>query len=205
MKDMQLDGVDAEIIFPTMGLLMSRLEDRDLEVESCRIYNDWLMSHFKAHLDTFVPAAVLPVTDVGEAVAELQRCLTLGYTASMIPAGLPKTAPAYNREDWDPLWNAAAEAGHPLIIHSGTGISTVSERGPGAALINYMFAARAASECIAYLVSGGGLDRFPKLIVSTMEAGASYLNQLAELLDEIYPAHIHYVRPKLSRKPRRNH
>ena len=87
LKDMALDGIDAEIIFPTMGLLMSRLEDRDLEVASCQIYNDWLLKHFQANLDTFVPAAILPVFDVGEAVTELKRCLALGYTASMIPAG----------------------------------------------------------------------------------------------------------------------
>ena len=201
LKDMALDGVDAEIIFPTMGLLMSRLEDRDLEIASCQVYNDWLMSHFKDHLDIFVPAAILPVADIGDTIAELKRCMALGYTTSMIPAGLPASAPAYNNEAWDPLWEVASAAGHPFIVHSGTGVSTVNERGPGAALLNYMFAGRAAIDCIAYLVSGGGLDRFPKLTVATMEAGASYLNQLAELLDEIYPAHLHYVRPKLNRKP----
>jgi predicted TIM-barrel fold metal-dependent hydrolase len=201
LKDMALDGIDAEIIFPTMGLLMSRLEDRDLEVASCQIYNDWLLKHFAAHLETFVPAAILPVADVSEAVAELKRCIALGYTASMIPAGLPKTTPSYNKADWDPLWELACEHNHPFIVHAGTGVSTVSERGPGAALINYMYSGRAAIDCVAYLVAGGGLDRFPKLRIATMEAGASFLNQLAEILDEIYPAHLHYVRPRLSRKP----
>ncbi len=201
LKDMAADGVDAEIIFPTMGLVMSRLGDRDLEMASCEIYNDWLMGHFRNHLDTFVPAAILPVSSIEDTVAELRRCIALGYTSSMIPAGLPSAAPAYNTEAWDPLWEVASEAGHPLIVHAGTGVSTVSERGPGAALLNYMFSGRVAIDCIAYLVAGGGLDRFPKLTVATMEAGASYLNQLAELLDEIYPAHFHYVRPKLSRKP----
>ena len=201
LKDMAADGVDAEIIFPTMGLVMSRLGDRDLEMASCVIYNDWLLEHFKNHLDTFVPAAILPVTSIEDTVAELRRCIALGYTSSMIPAGLPADVPAYNSDVWDPLWEAASEAGHPLIVHAGTGVSTVSERGPGAALLNYMFSGRAAIDCVAYLVAGGGLDRFPKLTIATMESGASYLNQLAELLDEIYPAHFHYVRPKLSRKP----
>ena len=201
LKDMALDGVDAEIIFPTMGLVMSRLGDRDLEIASCEIYNDWLMDHFKNHLDTFVPAAILPVSSVEDTVAELRRCIAMGYTSSMIPAGLPAGIPAYNTDVWDPLWEVASEARHPFIVHAGTGVSTVSERGPGAALLNYMFSGRAAIDCVAYLVAGGALDRFPKLTVATMEAGASYLNQLAELLDEIYPAHLHYVRPKLSRKP----
>lgn len=201
LEDMARDGVDAEIIFPTMGLLMSRLDDRELEIASSQIYNDWLMEHFKEHRHIFVPAAILPVADVNDAVDELRRCLKLGFTTSMIPARLPPAIPAYNSEAWDPLWEIASEAGHPLIVHSGTGIDTITERGPGAALLNYMFSGRAAIDCIAYLVAGGALDRFPKLVVATMEAGASYLNQLAEILDEIYPAHIHYVSPKLTRKP----
>jgi predicted TIM-barrel fold metal-dependent hydrolase len=185
LKDMALDGVDAEIIFPTMGLVMSRLGDRDLEMASCKIYNDWLMDHFKSHLDTFVPAAILPVSSIDDTIAELRRCIALGYTSSMIPAGLPATIPAYNMDAWDPLWELASAAGHPLIVHAGTGVSTVSERGPGAALLNYMLSGRVAIDRVAYLVAGG----------------ATYLNQLAELLDEIYPAHLHYVRPKLGRKP----
>jgi predicted TIM-barrel fold metal-dependent hydrolase len=75
------------------------------------------------------------------------------------------------------------------------------ERGYGAALINYMFSGRGPIDAVTYLVASGALDRFPKLTVATMECGSSYLNYLAEILDEIYPAHIHYVRPKLSRKP----
>jgi predicted TIM-barrel fold metal-dependent hydrolase len=75
------------------------------------------------------------------------------------------------------------------------------ERGYGAALINYMLSGRGPIDAVAYLVAGGALDRFPKLTVATMECGSSYLNHLAEILDEIYPAHIHCGRRKLSRKP----
>jgi len=75
------------------------------------------------------------------------------------------------------------------------------ERGYGAALINYMLSGRGPIDAVAYLVAGGALDRFPNLTVATMECGSSYLNHLAEILDEIYPAHIHCGRRKLSRKP----
>lgn len=199
--DMQKDGIDAELIFPTVGLMMSRLGDRELEAESSRVYNDWCYAHFADHLDTFVPAALLPVGDVEEAVVELKRVIGLGYATSMLPASLPEGLTPWNSPKWDALWEVAAAADHPLVIHAGTGADTVRERGPGAALLNYMFAARGASDCVAYLVAGGGLDRFPKLTIVTAEAGASYLFQLSELFDEIYPAHLHYVNPKLSRKP----
>jgi len=201
IKDMIRDGVDAEVIYPTVGLLTSRLADRDLEIASCVLYNDWLLSHFSAHRDIFVPAAILPMCSIEDAAAELKRCVGLGYPTAMIPGRSPSTVPAYNTDHWDPVWQIASDAAMPLILHAGTGGETTAERGPGAALLNYMFSGRGPIDAVAYLVSGGALDRFPKLTVATMECGSSYLNYLAEILDEIYPAHIHYVRPKLSRKP----
>jgi len=201
IKDMIKDGVDAEVVYPTVGLMTSRLGDRDLEIASCNVYNDWVVGHFKDHRDIFVPAAILPMGSIEDAAAELKRCVDLGFTTAMIPGRLPSNIPAYNSEQWDQLWEIAANAEMPLILHSGTGGETTMERGPGAALINYMLSGRGPIDAVAYLVSSGGLDRFPKLTVATMECGSSYLNYLAEILDEIYPAHLHYVRPKLSRKP----
>ena len=201
IKDMILDGVDAEVVYPTMGLLTSRLGDRDLEIASCELYNDWVLNHFKTHPDIFVAAAILPICSVADAVAELKRCVALGYRTVMVPGRLPPGVPAYNSDKWDALWEVAASANLPMILHSGTGGETTMERGYGAALINYMLSGRGPIDSVAYLVASGALDRFPKLTVATMECGSSYLNYRAESLDEIYPAHLHYVRPKLSRKP----
>ncbi|WP_084582351.1 amidohydrolase family protein [Sphingomonas azotifigens] len=201
IKDMIRDGVDAEVIYPTTGLLTPRLNDRDLELASCEVYNDWVLKHFEAHPDIFVPAAILPVCSIEDAVAELKRCVSLGYRTAMIPGRLPTEVPKYNSDAWDALWEVAASAKLPMILHSGTGGETTMERGFGAALINYMLSGRGPIDSVAYLVASGALDRFPDLTVATMECGSSYLNYLAEILDEIYPAHIHYVRPKLSRKP----
>lgn len=201
IKDMIRDGVDAEVVYPTVGLMTSRLGDRDLEIASCVVYNDWVLNHFKSHRDIFVPAAVLPMCSIEDAAAELKRCVDAGFTTAMIPGRLPGTVPAYNSDQWDIFWNVASDAEMPLILHSGTGGETTMERGYGAALINYMLSGRGPIDAVAYLVASGALDRFPKLTVATMECGSSYLNYLAEILDEIYPAHIHYVRPKLSRKP----
>jgi predicted TIM-barrel fold metal-dependent hydrolase len=201
IKDMIRDGVDAEVVYPTVGLMTSRLGDRDLEIASCVVYNDWLLEHFKDHRDIFVPAAILPMCSIEDATAELKRCAALGFPTAMIPGRLPGDTPAYNSDQWDSLWDAAASNAMPLILHAGTGGETTMERGNGAALINYMLSGRGPIDAVAYLVSCGALDRFPALTVATMECGSSYLNYLAEVLDEIYPAHLHYVRPKLSRKP----
>jgi len=201
IKDMIRDGVDAEVVYPTVGLMTSRLGDPDLEIASCVVYNDWVLNHFKDHRNTFIPAAILPMCSIKDAAVELKRCVEQGFATAMIPGRLPGEVPAYNSKEWDALWEIANNAELPLILHAGTGGETTAVRGDGAALINYMLSGRGPIDAVAYLVSCGALDRFPKLTVATMECGSSYLNYLAEILDEIYPAHLHYVRPKLSRKP----
>ena len=49
VKDMDADGIDAGIIFPSVGLdLYQNIPDSDLLTEIFRIYNDWLMEFCQA-------------------------------------------------------------------------------------------------------------------------------------------------------------
>src|SRR5207247_3669017 len=41
-RDQDLDGVTAEVIFPSTALAIWGIEDRELGVASCRVYNDWI-------------------------------------------------------------------------------------------------------------------------------------------------------------------
>ena len=54
MADMASEGIDAEIVFPTTGLLSYLVEDRETELASTQIYNDWNDQFLSGHLDTFV-------------------------------------------------------------------------------------------------------------------------------------------------------
>jgi len=74
-------------------------------------------------------------------------------------------------------------------------------RGPGGAVYNYTHLINSAMDAITLLVGSGALDRHPGAHVVTVEAGASWLPALAERMDEVYTAHQHYVRPKLTRRP----
>jgi predicted TIM-barrel fold metal-dependent hydrolase len=82
-----------------------------------------------------------------------------------------------------------------------SGLTPITERGPGAAIINYMRLGFATEELVTYMVGGGALDRHPGLTMVVIEAGASWMAGLGERLDEVNEAHQYYVKPKLSRKP----
>jgi predicted TIM-barrel fold metal-dependent hydrolase len=199
-QDMRRDGIDAELLFPNLGMMCYAIDDAELGFACMRVYNDWLMESFGAYPDTFVPTAVLPMRDVAETLDEFRRVVALGYRSVMLPT-LPPLGLRYNNKEFDPIWAFAQDKGIPLAFHVASGLTPITERGPGAAIINYQRLGFATQELIVYMVAGGALDRHPQLTMVVIEAGASWMVSLGERLDEVNAAHHYYVKPKLSRKP----
>ncbi len=202
IEDMEMEGVDGEIVFPSTGLWTYGIEDIDTEHATAQIYNDWNDDYFKDHLDRFIRCGVLPVRDFKNTQAEMRRLAEKGFTAAMLPAVSPTGMPKYNDAVWDPVFALGEELNMVFVLHTGTGLDTVQpERRAGGAVINYTNQACDAWQTVMYLVAGGVLDRHPGARIAVIESGASWLAGLCERMDEVYEAHATYVRPKLSMKP----
>ena len=205
LVDMEAEGIDAEIVFPSQGLFLYLIEDLEAELASVQLYNDWHAKFFGDHTKIFVRCGILPVRDFRNTVAELKRLAGQGFTAAMLPSLIEANSglPAYNDEKWDPVFEAAQQHGMVMVLHTGTGREDVrAHKGPGGAVINYTIQACDGMHSIMHLVAGGVLDRFPEAKVACIESGASWLAALAERMDEVYEAHHMFVRPKLSLTPR---
>jgi predicted TIM-barrel fold metal-dependent hydrolase len=203
LADMADEGIDAEIVFPSLGMFTFLIEDREAELASTQIYNNWHDGFFRAYPQTFVRCAILPVRDLADTVLELKRVAAMGFTAGMLPSFTSAGIPAYNDEAWDPVFGAAAQLDVALVLHTGTGVENIkAEKGPGGAVINYTVQMCDAQRAVMALVAGGVLDRNPQSQVAVIESGASWLAALAERMDEVYEAHSVFVQPKLSVTPR---
>ncbi|MEX6725416.1 amidohydrolase family protein [Parapedomonas caeni] len=201
LEDMELEGIDAEICFPSLGLWLYCLDNADAEAASARLYNDWNNEFLSGHPTRFVRCGMLPVLEFSNTLAELDYLAAKGFTAAMLPAVTPPHLPKYNDAKWDPVFARAATLGIVFVMHTGTGLETVvHERGPGAGIINYTKQAMDAQNSVQYLVAGGVLDRNPAAKVAFIESGASWLVALAERMDEVEEAHANFVHPKLSRR-----
>jgi predicted TIM-barrel fold metal-dependent hydrolase len=205
LLDMELDGVDAEIVFPSLALTAFLIENAEAELATAQVYNDWHNRMFAGHTDRFVRCGILPVRNFDNTIAEIKRLASLDFTTAMLPSLIEESSglPAYNSELWDPVFAAGQEHGMVFVLHTGTGREDVrSHRGPGGAVINYTIQACDGMLTVMKLVAGGLLDRFPGARVCCIESGASWLAALAERMDEVYEAHDIFVRPKLSLTPR---
>ena len=200
LKDMELDGVVAEVIYPTFGLFIDMIPAADLQMACAQVYNDWLAESFLHRPDVFIPSAVVPVRDVPSATAELARVAELGFKAATIPT-TPPEGTKYNQPDFDPLWRIASDADIPLSLHTGTGALPQQERGPGGAVINYVKVGLLSAETLSYFAASGVLERFPNLHLVFVETGAGWLAYACERMDEAFEEHEQWVNPKLGAPP----
>jgi predicted TIM-barrel fold metal-dependent hydrolase len=198
LADMDRDGVDAELVFPSLGLMLPRIEDEAAQRKACEIYNDWAWDYCEPVRDRLIPAAMIPSTNFDDALAECKRTAAKGYAAFCIWEGLNN----YNQPEWDPIFAFAAEQEIPIVFHTGVGaINIRALSNPGGALFNYTRQMNDAVDIITQLVGGGVLDRNPNAHILFAEHSAGWLWGLAERMDEVYQGHAPAIKPKLSRRP----
>ena len=115
IKDMDRDGVDAEIIFGILGVA-SRVQDHEAANEMLRIYNDWLKGFCSRYPDRQIGLACLPYGDIDAAVQDVYRVAKLGLKGLELSCSWdmePMWHPV-----WEPLWKAVNDVQLPLHFHT---------------------------------------------------------------------------------------
>jgi predicted TIM-barrel fold metal-dependent hydrolase len=205
LVDLDQEGIWAEVLYSSIGLWSSLIEDPQLVREACRAHNEWLVAEIQgAAPDRLVAAALMPMLQVEDAVAETQHAAEIGLKLVSLPTGNPPGTEDYNDDSWEPLWAAAEEAGMVVGFHIGTESSDkiTAFRGPGGAVLNYVETTFGGQRAAMKLVTSGALDRHPDLKVLVSEGGATWVPFIGDRMNEGYRQHGVWVRPKLSRLPK---
>src|SRR6478752_6843282 len=103
LEDLTFDGVDVAVMHPNLSLFGLYSDDHELSIGHARVYNDYIAERFTPYFDRIAPTAPIPLTDVDDAVAEIERVAALGSRAILLPATPPKP---YHTRDYDPVWAA---------------------------------------------------------------------------------------------------
>jgi len=200
------DGIDAEIVYPNVGLMMWASPDAPMQTAMTRVWTDWVMEVFKNDLHRSAPAAAVAPLDVEAATAEVHRIAKMGFKHVMLPVQPGRDEKGrlvgYNLPMFDPLWAALQDEGLVVSFHVGTGKDPRTAAGNGGAVINYVVHALSpAMEPIVQLCAGGVLERFPELRFVTVEAGIGWLAWTLWAEDEAYQKHHMWAEPKLKMLP----
>jgi predicted TIM-barrel fold metal-dependent hydrolase len=188
-------GVDAGVVFPTIGILWDKERDPELAMAWARAYNNWQLDFVAPARERLWPIAQIPLYDAALARAELERCLARGFKG-MFVAPEPVLGRRPSHPDFDPIWALLQEAGLPLCLHvivrfnrSLGGVSQWYDREQGEFNAVFGFGLGGTYQlipAISALVCDGLFDRFPRLKAFVVEAGGGWAGYVMDRLDEKY-------------------
>jgi len=200
VADMDRNGVQAQLCFPNYprfcGQIFLWAKDRALAKLCVEAYNDWMVEEWCGSSGgRLIPLCLVPLWDVGLAVAEVRRNAARGVRAvafSELPAYLG--LPSLHSREWDPFFAACAETRTVLCMHIGSGTKTpqTSADAPGAVGATIIFGNSVAS-MTDYMISGV-LHRFPDLKLLYAEAQIGWIPYLLERADDVWETHRGWAR-----------
>ena len=190
IKDLDDDGVAAALLFPNAGLIAMFQPEHDVALAHARAFNDYVAENYNPHSKRFLTAAGIPLTDIEDAMAEIERAVRLGFRGILLPSGPPKP---YDSPEYERVWAAASAHGLAIAIHQGTGetpgdpMLPRSGASPLASAMRFRaFLGDAFKLRIMELVGGGVLERYPDLHFIFVESNAAWLAGLMAAMDDAF-------------------
>ena len=181
LKIMDEEEIAAQVIYPTLFLAYPLTTDLSFPATAlCSSYNRWLGDWLSGH-QRLKWAAVVNLDDAKAAADEVREVKRLGAAAVMV------LGTAGDRQLDDsllfPFYEAICDAGLPLAVHVGWACPS----------INNLYTHIYPSGVVAFhfpvlmgftaLISGGILDRFPKLKAVFLEAGSMWVPYMIDRLN----------------------
>jgi predicted TIM-barrel fold metal-dependent hydrolase len=179
LKDMDLDGVEGEILHTTLGFRLFWIRDPQLLSACFRVYNDWLGDFCSHSPQRLIGVPLISLYEVEEARLELRRAAKLGLRGAMVWLSPPAGYPDYTSELYDPFWSECQNLGMPIVLHENTG-GAESRLSPSSywdrnLSLSPMIRSHEAQRTIAQLIMSGVVERFPRLRFISAENGLDWL------------------------------
>jgi uncharacterized protein len=188
IPDMDRDGVDVSVLYPSLGLFLGSIEDPEYAAAASRAYNRWIVDYCKAVPDRLFGTAAIPLNDPALAVQELRFAVEkLG-----LRAGFVRPNPYNNRVLWHPandiVWETAAALDVAIGVHGA-----VEAKQPYVAKERFKDYSHAVNHLVEHtfemmaaatgMIMCGPCDRHPKLRVSFLESGGGWMAGLLDRMD----------------------
>jgi predicted TIM-barrel fold metal-dependent hydrolase len=204
LKDMDLDGVVAQILYTTMGFSLFGIQEAEFQEACFKVYNDWLAEFCKYAPKRLGGLGLISLFDVERGTRELERCKKLGLKGGMIWA-TPPEGDHYGARQYDRFWAAAQELDMPLSLHILTGARRSGRIGgaPDPAHMYVLVTTRPqeVQTSLMQFIFYGVLERFPGLKLVSAENDISWVPQVFERADHYYYAYQKAYEISLPMKP----
>ena len=205
LKEQDVDGVDAEVIFGSARMMSHFYSDPDPEFQLAGVqaYNDWLAKEIMSVDPTrLIGLACMPM-GMDAAIKEMERCLKMGFRGVWVNT-YPSLGETIRPED-DPFWAACQANKVPVHFHVRITRKVAKPKPKGVRGDDLTGLANVgAADMITQLpeiISSGVHDRFPDLTWVMVEAGSGWVPYILEQLDDRWWRNRSWLPVKLQHEP----
>jgi predicted TIM-barrel fold metal-dependent hydrolase len=188
---MQDTGIEAAVLYPSLGLAYGRIPYGDWAVAVTRAYNNWLHETYLTRSPRFQGMGMVPLQEPSAAADELAYVVEeLGMPGAVLPSvGLKDHL---GSPDYWPFFETADRLGCCLAIHGG------NHSGLGFDSMNVFAAAHSLGHPLGLMINFAGIifngvfDRFPNIRLAFLEGGVAWLLTALERFDRSYATQTPY-------------
>lgn len=204
VADQDRDGVSAEIIYPSVGMVLCGHDDADYKQACMMAYNRWIAEYVSAAPDRMYAAGQTSMRNVQESIRDMEACKAAGMVTMMLPLW-PATEFDYDDERWDPFWQASVDLQMPPSFHISAGGNKKDKNGNfiagrGPSLGVWIGVIRSVQDIAGMLIFSGVFDRVPGLKLAMVEGDAGWLPHMMFRMDHAYKTHRFWMKGKQLRK-----
>jgi uncharacterized protein len=189
LLDQDRDGVAAEVIYPTVGMLLCNHPDFAYKKACFDAYNRWIAEYCARAPTRLLGCGQTAMRTPQEGVADIAAIKALGLRGVMMP-GDPAQED-YDSVIYDPVWEAAVELDLPLSFHILTSRGTSRVRGPR--INSFLSIIRGNQDILGTLIFGGVFERHPRLKIVCVEADAGWVPHYMYRMDHAFKRHRNWL------------
>lgn len=186
------EGVRAEVLYPSLGMVLCNHPDVDYKKACFDAYNRWLAGFCEVDPQRLIGVGQATLRTIDEGIEELRTIRQLGFRSVMLP-GDPSIED-YDHPCYDPFWEACVALGLPVSFHILTTKDGIMDRIRGNSnLVRQINTVRGVQNIVMVMVLGGVFDRHPDLRIICVEADAGWVPHFKFRLDHAYERHRHHL------------
>jgi predicted TIM-barrel fold metal-dependent hydrolase len=211
IEALDLESIGRAVLYPSRMLLGQNSRNMELNIATCRAYNQYLADFCSHAPERLLHAAVLPFGSVEASIAEMKLAREQHRSVAVMihpnPYGGKPVADSAN----EPFWAAAEGLGMPVALHIAPLAWKLPNPNLGVHGVEWLPEQRWALASAIYptdqllgftaLVAGGVMERYPRLRFAFFEGGSAWLADYLDRADHVFKEEGWLSDVKLSLKP----
>ena len=199
IADQNRDGVSAEFIYPSVGMVLCNHPDFNYKKAAMDAYNRWIAEYCSVNPVRLLAAGQTAMRSPEEGIRDLETLKAMGMRGVMMP-GEPQVED-YDSVIYSEFWDACVDLELVPSFHILTSSSDALNRSRGPKMNNFLSIIRGNQDIMGMFVLGGVFERHPRLKVVCVEADAGWVPHFMYRMDHAFDRHRKWLTANISKTP----